>query len=69
MKGEEFYQAMENPKNNRIDYIMPVYKVIDALIKYFSETHMRPSLLREDSVSIRIQDNSMLARSDPGFQF
>jgi len=30
---------------------------------------MRSNLLREESVSIRIQDNSMLAGSDPGFQF
>jgi len=30
---------------------------------------MRPNLLREESVSIQIQDTSMFARSDPGFQF
>lgn len=39
------YSATENPKNNRIDYIMPTYKVIESLIKYIQDQEAKHTIL------------------------
>jgi hypothetical protein len=31
------YKATENEKSNRIDYIMPVYQVINSMIRFIQE--------------------------------
>ena len=36
------YQATENPKTGKIDYIMPVYQVMDSMIKYILAPQGKP---------------------------
>jgi len=46
------YKASENPKNNRIDFVLPVYQVINSMIRYIQKEVGKPKLKEDQLVNV-----------------